>query len=339
VFIPVYEGSRWLPGAIESVLGQSHADFELIVGDNASSEDIEALLPRDPRIRYQRWADHVDIFDNFNRTLDMCRAEWTFLLPVDDRLLPGCLSRLAEVVGREPDRPRPLALVMPAAVRIDAEGHRVDHRYYGFEGIRVVRPGRYDAAGWIEAVCSSGSAPWDGGAYRRSIIEAMGSFYRTDVPDMSGDLELSLRVAAYGDVVYLDEPLMAVTSWPESHTHGRVARNLASGDPHTFQGVALVEGYRAHLQRGTASARSRRLVRAAVARSLLRRAAAHRYLAAGRGHRGATLDVARALRVSPTTVVPRQLPRTLALMIAPRWLLRLARESVIDRRAGALGDR
>jgi glycosyltransferase involved in cell wall biosynthesis len=53
VFIPVWNDARWLPGAIESLLAQTHADWELIIGDNASTEDIEGIVAgyADDRIR------------------------------------------------------------------------------------------------------------------------------------------------------------------------------------------------------------------------------------------------------------------------------------------------
>lgn len=43
VFIPVWNDTSWLPRAIQSVVQQSHADWELVIGDNASTEDVEAV--------------------------------------------------------------------------------------------------------------------------------------------------------------------------------------------------------------------------------------------------------------------------------------------------------
>jgi glycosyltransferase involved in cell wall biosynthesis len=51
VAIPVWNDSRWLPGAIESVLAQTYQNWELVIGDNASSEDLAGIVSRyaDPR--------------------------------------------------------------------------------------------------------------------------------------------------------------------------------------------------------------------------------------------------------------------------------------------------
>ena len=58
VGLPVYNGANYLAAAIESILGQTYPDFELVISDNASSDgtaDIcQAYARRDGRIRYIR---------------------------------------------------------------------------------------------------------------------------------------------------------------------------------------------------------------------------------------------------------------------------------------------
>src|SRR6476619_6427407 len=97
VFIPVYNDARWLAGAIDSVLAQTHADWELVIGDNASERDLQSIVAgySDERIRYHRWDTHVDFVDNHNRTLRLCQYEWLNLLSADDRLHPDCLAKMA----------------------------------------------------------------------------------------------------------------------------------------------------------------------------------------------------------------------------------------------------
>ena len=63
VGMPVYNGERYLASAIESVLAQTFDDFELLIADNASTDDTEAICrdfaSRDPRIRYTRHAENI----------------------------------------------------------------------------------------------------------------------------------------------------------------------------------------------------------------------------------------------------------------------------------------
>ena len=70
MIIPVYNGAQYIEQAIRSVLGQSLLDYELIIGDNCSTDDTVqiALGVNDTRIQVYRFSDHVSMYENFNRT-------------------------------------------------------------------------------------------------------------------------------------------------------------------------------------------------------------------------------------------------------------------------------
>lgn len=335
ILIPVWNGAAWLPGAIESVLGQTFQDFECIVSDNASDDDVTAALAgyQDQRVRTHRWPDHVAIFDNFDRSLPLCAGEWVLLLPADDRLLPGCLERMAQRIDAYRGA-RGLAAVFPRALRIDPQSRPMDVRYHGYQGEATIADGTYDAAGWLRLTCARGSAPWDLGPIRRATLDEMGLFFRADIPSMSADLELTIRVAAFGDVEYIDEPLMAVTGSASSHTPGRWRGNLESREPFTPRGIAYAEGLRCHERRRAVGRAERALVRGAIARTHLRRATAQRTDPAGHGRRGALTDVLAAARLSPGTVA-RELPLAIGLVLAPSRVIMSTRERLLARREQA----
>src|SRR3954454_9198569 len=303
IFIPVRNGGPWLQGAIESVLRQTSGGWELVIGDNASTDDTAKIASSitDARIRYTRWETFTDAFENFNRTYAECTGQWAYILPADDRLKPRFVERLLATI--DADESGRLAMVTTAAAPVDPDGHSVATDYFGVQGVRRVAEGTYDPVAWLAVCARRGAAPWTSGAYRRSVVDEMGAFYRTDIPSMSADLELAIRVAAYGDVAYIAEPLVEVVAWPGSHTHGRVGRNMATGEPFTPQGRALAEGLLVHQKHRTVAEAERRRVRAAIARSFLRRAMSQRTVAGGRGRRGAVGDVLRAARFDPRTVV------------------------------------
>jgi len=332
VMIPVRDGAGYVARAVESVLAQTDQDWELIIGDNASTDGTGEVACRyvDPRVRYVRWDEPVDIFDNFERTYRQTRGEWVFLLPADDLLAPACLARIGTAIEGHRGS-RPLAAVLTRAARIDAAGRPIESSYYGFQGPAPVPPGVYDAAGWVAAVCIPGSPPWDGGAFRREAIEGTGAFFRTDIPSMSADLELIIRIATRGDVAYLDETLMTVTGSESSHTPGRVRRNLERREPFTTQGIAFAEGLRAHERVRPVSRAERRAVAAAIARTHLRRATAHRTRAGGLGRIAALTDVLRAARLSPATVAG-ALPVAALTIVAPAPMLAELRRRALRRR-------
>ena len=334
IFIPVWNDTRWLPGAIESVVAQTYGDWELVVGDNASTEDIEGVVTRfdDPRIRYHRWARHVDIFENFNRTALLCRNEWVQFLGADDRLRPQCLERMAEAVGAVGPE-RSIAMVLTACRRVDQAGRSADRAWYGSKPKVAVTAGVYDASSWLRIITSDGNPPWNVGsvAIARDVVHESGGYFRPEV-GLSSDVEMEFRAAAYGDVVYVDEPLLDFTVRPDSDGPGRLLENRARGDARTVIGAALLSGLSVHEHRRDVAPEERELVMRAIARSYLQRAAQHRVLPAGRGRRGAVRDVWRALAVSPrTALTPLNLAYGLAAIIAPKPLLEAAKDRLSAR--------
>jgi glycosyltransferase involved in cell wall biosynthesis len=101
VCIPVYNRAKMLPAAIESVLCQSFDDFELIICDNASQDNIEELVAsyNDSRIRYVRYATLVSMYANHNRCVDLARADWIIFLHSDDKLLLQALHTLKDLIN------------------------------------------------------------------------------------------------------------------------------------------------------------------------------------------------------------------------------------------------
>jgi GT2 family glycosyltransferase len=348
VFIPVWNDLCWLSGAIESVLAQSYPDWELIIGDNASDEDLRTVVQAyaDPRIRYHRWPTHTDLFANFNRTMQLCNGEWLQLLSADDRLHPLCLERMQAVIAAAPPSAPRLAAVITTCRRVAPDGSPAAHRYYGSQPEMEVRSGRYDAAGWLRLLAGPGLPPWNIGsvAISREVLAEMGGFFRAEV-GLCADHDVTLRAAAYGDIYYIDEPLLDYTVRGDSDGHARFHRNRERGEKATPMGVALLSGLAAHEARRTISPAERRAVLAGIARLHLRRAGQHRILPAGRGRRGALLDVVRACQYSPETVLaPSQLIICLGAIFAPssviawvsrRMAARRWRQTRPARRAGA----
>lgn len=76
--LPVYNGERFLPQALESLLAQTFGDFEIVIGDNASTDSTQAIcldyVRRDPRIRYVRHEHNLGAVANFNRVFELSTA-------------------------------------------------------------------------------------------------------------------------------------------------------------------------------------------------------------------------------------------------------------------------
>lgn len=104
VGLPVYNGEKYIDQSIESLLGQSFEDFELIISDNASTDGTADICRRygkqDSRIRYIRQSRNIGLSLNHNFVLQQSRGEYFKWAAADDLygrdLLKSCVDALDE---------------------------------------------------------------------------------------------------------------------------------------------------------------------------------------------------------------------------------------------------
>jgi glycosyltransferase involved in cell wall biosynthesis len=118
IAIPVYNRSNFLCQAIASCLAQAVTDFEVIVSDDCSSEDLRAVVQSfgDPRLVYHRAESRLGAAANHQKSVSFATGTYVINLHSDDMLLPSCL----EVAGRELDRRPSAAAVYFACTYLDA---------------------------------------------------------------------------------------------------------------------------------------------------------------------------------------------------------------------------
>jgi len=87
--MPVYNGEPYIREALDSLLAQTFTDFELIISDNASTDNTESICreyaAKDPRIRYIRQPENRGAIANFKFVLDQARGEYFMWAAHDDR--------------------------------------------------------------------------------------------------------------------------------------------------------------------------------------------------------------------------------------------------------------
>lgn len=121
VIIPVYNKAETLPVAIKSVLAQSFEQWELIIVDDGSTDDLEgALAPfmAEPRIRVVH-EPNGGVSVARNHGLELAREPYIAFLDADDEWLPEHLSSLAEMIAREPGAGmycNPFAVMLPGGM-------------------------------------------------------------------------------------------------------------------------------------------------------------------------------------------------------------------------------
>ena len=203
VCIPTFQGAATLGFAIQSVLEQSYADFELIVVDDNSPDDTAATVARfsDPRVSYHRNPINLGPEGNWNRCISLARGTYFKLLPHDDVLHPECLARQVAVL--EADHDQRIALVFSARDVLAPDGSKLVHR-----GYPSGQEGRLDAARVASACVRRGTnLIGEPGAvlFRRSLAERVGRFDATDPYVI--DLDYWVRLLAHGDAWYCAQAL------------------------------------------------------------------------------------------------------------------------------------
>ncbi|RZD41113.1 MAG: glycosyltransferase family 2 protein [Thaumarchaeota archaeon] len=88
--MPVYNGELFIKKSIESILAQSFTDFELIISDNASTDNTLKIcndfIKKDDRIQIFTQKKNVGIHRNFNYLLSKAQGEYFAWAAVDDYL-------------------------------------------------------------------------------------------------------------------------------------------------------------------------------------------------------------------------------------------------------------
>ena len=107
VLLPTRNGGKYLKSCIESVLSQDYKDMELIVFDNANTDNTAEVVnsySNDKRLKYYRIDSVVSVTDNWNNALKKSSGDYVLMMGDDDFLLPGYFDTLDKTI-KENDFP------------------------------------------------------------------------------------------------------------------------------------------------------------------------------------------------------------------------------------------
>jgi hypothetical protein len=196
IVVATHNRASLLALTLDSLLAQDHANLEVLVLDDGSTDRTRELLAayqrRLPPERF-RFESHANMGQarTLNRGYELARGELVGYLADDDLVAPGLVSTLARALARDPDA----AAAYPAYRLIDAEGTTVD----------TWLPLSYTPA---TALSRHDTIIGPGGLARRAALEASGGWdprYR-----WIGDLIMWMGVARSGPVLRVAKPL---ASW------------------------------------------------------------------------------------------------------------------------------
>lgn len=107
ITVPAFKAT-YLKECIDSVLRQTYEDFELIIVNDASPEDLTSIVKsfNDPRIRYyinEKNCGAINVVDNWNKCLSYATGEYIICMGDDDKLLPNCLEEYVKLINKYPN--------------------------------------------------------------------------------------------------------------------------------------------------------------------------------------------------------------------------------------------
>lgn len=205
VCIPTYNRASLLTGAIESVLSQTFHDFTLLIVDNASEDETEAVVRSfdDSRIMYVRNARNIGVRGNEERCLTLARGRYITIMPDDDLMMPENLGVKVELLENHAQ----VGLVHSKYHVIDDAGKVIKYNTNWGHG-----PDRGSDA--IEngqevlkrMLLTYNDMNFPTVVFRRACYERLGGF--TDRLTLAEDWEYWMRIAVYYDVAFLASPLI-----------------------------------------------------------------------------------------------------------------------------------
>jgi hypothetical protein len=207
VVVPNYNHARFLRQRIESVLGQTFRDFEVILLDDCSTDESRSILSEyaaDPRVKIEfNKKNSGSTFRQWNKGVQLAKGEFVWIAESDDYADKNLLERLVATLDAEPS----IAFAYCRSWRVSAEDHLDGFADSYLNGRR-----------WTANYCADGREECRNFfVVYNTIPNASAVLFRKDAYELVGGADESLRLcgdwklwaamALTGRVAYLGEPL------------------------------------------------------------------------------------------------------------------------------------
>lgn len=197
--LPVYNGARFLARAVDSLLAQSFTDFTLLISDNASNDDTQAICERyclqDSRVSYVRQRENIGAPNNWNFVVHQAEGEYFKWATANDECAPSMLERCLQALDADPSA----VLCQGRTCLVDEESD-AHEEYHKDLALLDDRPSERLKELIIRLALNNGQS----GLIRLSSLHRTG----LDRPYPNGDIPLMAELALLGRFIVLPEVLL-----------------------------------------------------------------------------------------------------------------------------------
>lgn len=241
--LPVFNGQEFLRDSLDCILSQTFQDFELIISDNCSSDETEAICrayaKRDRRIRFVRQKTNRGAAWNFNNVFNLASAKYFKWAAADDLMAPDFCARCVSVLDASPET----VLAYAKTLIIDEYGERKRLYHDNLSLQADCRLERYKKFNELVGECNAVFGVIRSEALTRTRL--IGNF-------ISSDVCLLASLTLHGKFYKIPESLFYRRDHPAASSNNRsIERQLYFFDPRLRGKIALprariaIERYRA----------------------------------------------------------------------------------------------
>lgn len=199
VGIPVRNMAGFIGQALTSLLKQTVQDFDIIVLDDASEDNLsDALLPFASRIKFLRFDENRGIQQAHNQMIARCETEFYMCLAADDFIEPNLIERCLDEFKRDPW----LEFVATQTDFVDATGKPLPPNSSDIQ--RIPKAMNKPRDEWLRQLYY-GNHYFGVGMYRTQAMRQVGGFNLDD--GMLTDYDMYLKLLQRENIKIIEEPL------------------------------------------------------------------------------------------------------------------------------------
>jgi glycosyltransferase involved in cell wall biosynthesis len=193
VVVTTYNGATYLPAQLESIIHQTYKPSQIIIIDDASSDDtiniVHAFAAAHPEVMVVQNETRLGYIKNFEKGMLLASAHYVALSDQDDIWVPHKLEKLLASIGDQ-------MLAYSDSELIDANGHLLHKKMSSIKNqLAYHTPIMYAIGAW---------APGHAMLFKKELIDKAVPFPTL----VTHDFWLGFVATCYSTVVYVNEPLV-----------------------------------------------------------------------------------------------------------------------------------